>query len=370
MNDSAAHFANIFKGGSSHIFNCRDLTNKIESKIKIDISHDKSNRLLFHNMGLNRAVYIKRPFENRNISAMRRGNIGCFETKLYIPFENELFRGGQTINFSDSRFYSVVHELRPSDDQFSAEEVASDQQRLKIIEKLPSLDPFLLKEKFRQEGIEVDDDYFTVTKDVWLEIRKFVMGKFCPMIMFAYPGQEPSKDQINNLTDLLWESKDNPDIEIMMQALGVSKQKIPDVLYAWKALIYYEFLYIQYNEKIKQLIKWLDQLETQLGYTSLTLKESKSKVRKNLSDNIGSFLPILQESKNAYDELFIFKRNAQPFVTFLGDCQKHFFNISSTLGQVIIILQIWQDFCLRGTPYKATLTQISNLFDTFEQNIL
>jgi hypothetical protein len=183
----------------------------------------------------------------------------------------------------------------------------------------------LLKEKFRQEGIEVDDDYFTVTKDVWLEIRKFVMGKFRPMIMFAYPGQEPSKDQINDLTDLLWESKDNPDIEIMMQALGVSKQKIPDVLYAWKALIYYEFLYIQYNEKIKQLIKWLDQLETQLGYTSLTLKESKSKVRKNLSDNIGSFLPILQESKNAYDELFIFKRNAQPFVTFLWRLPKAFF---------------------------------------------
>jgi hypothetical protein len=370
MNDSVTQFSNIFKGGSSHIFNCRDLTSKIERKIKSDPDFDIKKSLLFRNMGLNRAVYIKRPFENHQRLSVRRSTMGCFETKLYFPFEDALFRGGQTVNFSDSQFYSVVHNLRPSDDQFSAEEIASDQHRLKIIEKLPSLDPFLLKEKFRQEGIDVDDDYFTVTREVWLEIRKFVMSKFKPMIMFAYPDKEPSKEQINNLTNLLWESKDNPDIEIMMQALGISKQRIPDVLYAWKALIYYEYLYIEYNNQSKELLKWLEQLSSQLGYISSETKERREKINQKLSDNISSFMPVLQESKSAYDELFVHKRNAQPFVAFLGDCQKHFFNISSSLGQVIIMLQIWQDFCLRGNPYKANLAQTSNLFDTFEQNIL
>jgi hypothetical protein len=188
--------------------------------------------------------------------------------------------------------------------------------------------------------------------------------------MFAFPGQEPTKEQVKTLTDLLWESRENPDIEKMMQALGVSKEKIPEVLYAWKALIYYEFLYIKYNERTKQFFKWLNQLENQLGYTPTNIKNIKSMLIKNISDNIGSFLPILQESKNAYDELFILKRNAQPFVNFLGDCQKYFFSMSSTLGQVIIILQIWQDFCLRGNPHKASPNQVKNLFETFEQNIL
>ncbi|MFN5173891.1 MAG: hypothetical protein ACK5WY_06090 [Holosporaceae bacterium] len=370
MDNSLSQFSSIFRNGSSHIFNCRDLTSKIEQKIKQGAEDRGDSIFLFKNMTLNRAVYIKTPFINKERLAYRRKVTGCFETKLYLPFEDDLVRGGQAVNFSDAKFYAVLHSLRPSENQFSAEEVASDQKRLKIIEKLPSLDPFLLKEKFRQEGIAVDDDYFSVTKDVWLDIRKFVMGKFRPLITFAYPGQEPSRDQINTLTNMLWESQENEDIEKMMQALGVSKQKIPEVLYAWKALIYYEFLYIQYNEKSKQLLKWLDNLSIQLGFLTPMLKASRDMIQQYLTANIGSFIPILQESKHAYDELFIHKNNAQPFVTFLGDCQKHFFDMSSTLGQVIIILQIWQDFCLRGNPYKASISQVKNLFETIEQNIL
>jgi hypothetical protein len=370
MDSLASPFSSIFQNGSSHIFNCRDLTNKISLKIKQNPTTSSEYVFLFKNMTLNRAVYIKTPFVNKDKMAYRRKVSGCFETKLYLPFEDDLIRGGQTINFSDSKFYTVIHSLRSSGNQFSAEEVANDQKRLKIIEKLPSLDPFLLKEKFRQEGIEVDDDYFSVSKDAWLEIRKFVMGKFRPLILFAYPGQEPTKDQVNNLTDMLWESRDNPDIEKMMKALGVSKEKIPEVLYAWKALIYYEFLYIKYNDKSKQLLNWLDHLPHQLGFLTPMLKASRDMIHNYLSGNISSFLPILQESKHSYDELFIHKKNAQPFVNFLGDCQKHFFDMSSSLGQVIIFLQIWQDFCLRGNPHKASLSQVKNLFETIEQNIL
>lgn len=370
MEASVVQFTNLFRNGSSHIFNCRDLTHKIEQKIKQGAIENAESVFLFHNMTLNRAVYIKTPFANKDKMANRRKVSGCFETKLYLPFEDDLVRGGQAVNFSDAKFYAILHDLRPSENQFSAEEVASDQKRLKIIEKLPSLDPFLLKEKFRQEGIVVDDDYFSVTKDVWLDIRKFVMGKFRPLITFAYPGQEPSKEQVNSLTDLLWESKENPYIEKMMQALGVSKQKIPEILYAWKALIYYEFLYINHKEKIKQLLTWLDNLSNQIGFINPIMKASRDMIQQYLTANIGSFIPILQESKNAYDELFVHKKNAQPFVSFLSDCQKHFFDMSATLGQVIIILQIWQDFCLRGNPYKASVSQVKNLFETIEQNIL
>jgi len=370
MNNNISQFANIFKDGSSHIFNCRDLSHKIEMKIKNNNESTKDKAFLFKNMSLNRAVYIKIPFSNKNKAAYRRPVTGRFETKLYLPFEDELSRGGQTINFSDSQFYTVVSGLRASADQFSADDVASDQKRLKIIEKMPSLDPFLLKEKFRQEGIEVDEDYFSVTKDVWLEIRKFVMGKFRPMILFAYPDQEPSREQITNLTDMLWDARENPEIEKMMAALGVSKPKIPEVLYAWKGIIYYEYIFHQYTEKSNKMIVWLEQIPDQLVFVTPMFKARRDMIQQYISESIGSIMPILHESKTAYDELFLLKQNAQPFVSFLSDCQRHFFNLSSTLGQVIIILQIWQDFCLRGNPYKASLSQIGAFFDTIEQNIM
>jgi hypothetical protein len=361
MDASIVQFTNLFRNGSSHIFNCRDLTHKIEV--------EGGEKLLFKTKMLNRAVFLKLPVGTQQ-SGNKRDIIGGFETKVYLPFENGLEKGGQAINFSDKNFNDVISGLRSSNTIDDHEDMLRDQLVLQLIESLPSLDPFLLKEKLFQLELDVDEKYFSLTDEAWREIRAFVMSKFRPMIGFAYPTRTPNELQVAKLTEMLWEAKDNPDVRQMMSSLSVPPELVSDVLYSWKGIIYYEYVYTKSNEKIKSLLMWLDQIGNQLGGLTTSTKERRNKIRAKLSENIAAMLPILRDHKIAYDELFVHKKNAQPFVSFLSQCSKQFWSLSRSVGQMMVVLQIWQDFNLRTNPSKANLNQINNFFDIFEQNII
>ncbi len=361
MDASIVQFTNLFRNGSSHIFNCRDLSQKIEL--------EGGDSLLFKIRPLNRAVFLKLPIEARQNSAQRDG-LGRFETKVYMPFENGLEKGGQTINFSAPNFHKVIHELGAANRDLSQEDIERDQLILQLLESLPSLDPFLLKEKFRQADLNVDDRYFTLTEEAWQEIRKFVMSKFRPMIGFAYPNSKPSEIHVAKLTEVLWDAKDDPDIQKMMTSLSIEPENIADVLYSWKGIIYYEYVYKKNNEKIKELVKWLDQIATQLGGITSTLKGQRDSIRDKLSNTIAAMLPILRNHQSAYDELFLYKRDARPFVVFITQCSKQFSILSTIVGQMMIILQIWNDFHFRMNPYKANTNQITNFFENLDANII
>lgn len=361
MDASVVQFTNLFRNGSSHIFNCRDLSQKIEK--------EGGEKLLFKTPTLNRAVFLKLPVEIRQSAAQREG-MGRFETKIYLPFEDGLEKGGQTVNFSSPNFQEVIRSLRPSNQMMNQEAIERDQLVLHLLENLPSLDPFLLKERFRQAELDVDERYFTLTEEAWQEIRNFVMNKFRPMIGFAYPNSTPSETHVAKLTEVLWDAKDSPDICKMMASLSISPENVQNIIYSWKGIIYYEYIYKKNNLKIKDIVQWLDQISNQLGGITTTLKERRDIIRGKLSTSVAAMLPILRDHQSAYDELFLYKRDAKPFVNFISQCSKKFFMLSTTVGQIMIILQLWSDFQLRMNPYKTNSHQIKSFFDNLDGNII
>jgi hypothetical protein len=362
MDSAVAQFSGLFNKGSSHIFNCRDLTRKIEK--------DGDTSFLFSSNALNHAVFLKLPLQQieRSIKDIEKSD--KFETKIYIPFEDNLIKGGQTINFSDKRFHEVIDNLQASRGDSDGSHYNNDRAILTVLDELPSFDPFLLTEKFRQAGLDVDERYFTLTKESWEEIRQFVISKFRPMIAFAYPNKKASAAQSIRLTELLWEAKDDPEVRNLLTSLSIPVDKIATVLYSWKGIIYYEYVYLKNNQKVKNILIWLDQIGRQLGGLTPVVKQNRDRIREKLSENVGSLLPILREHKKSYDDLFIHKRDPKPFVHFMSECSQQFCSLSRTLGQVMILLQVWENFCLRQNPQKASINQIHELFSTFEQNLL
>lgn len=60
---------------------------------------------------------------------------------------------------------------------------------ISILNRVPSLDPFLMKDVFVREGITVDEAYFEVSDETWAEIESFMLQKFEPLILAAFPMQ-------------------------------------------------------------------------------------------------------------------------------------------------------------------------------------
>jgi len=156
----------------------------------------------------------------------------------------------------------------------------------------------------------------------------------------------------------------------MMTSLSIAPEDIADVLYSWKGIIYYEFVYNRNSGKIRDLIHWMDQIGVQLGGITTDMKKKRDSIRNRLANILASMTPILKEHTLSYDELFVHKRDAKPFVSFLSQCSNQFWSLSTSVGQMMIILQLWNDFCCRGNPYKTNANSIGGFFESLDSNIM
>src|ERR1700722_17642925 len=125
--------------GSSRVFNFNVITRAIKAK-------DPAAKLFFRNPPLNNIVLIKDtvPLNERKTAASKP--IG---TKLYFPFnETDVYEGGRTIFLHDKNLQQAIIETVGMKASLTKEDMAEDVRILEILDGLPSLDPFLLKDIF------------------------------------------------------------------------------------------------------------------------------------------------------------------------------------------------------------------------------
>ena len=144
--------------GSPRVLNCNVMTRRILAK-------DPTAQTFFRCKPLNNLVLIK---DSDSQSRVAASSIG---TKLYLPFnENDIYEGGRTIFVHDP---NVENALIDSFGQGALPKamLSEDMRIMRILDKLPSLDPFLLKDVFINEKIEMNPAYFEVDKALWDKIE-------------------------------------------------------------------------------------------------------------------------------------------------------------------------------------------------------
>src|SRR3546814_15453907 len=65
-----------------------------------------------------------------------------------------------------------------------------DRDVIQILDQLPSLDPFLMKDRLMVEGVTPNPGYFEIGQDEWSRIREHVMARFRPIVEFAFAGPD------------------------------------------------------------------------------------------------------------------------------------------------------------------------------------
>ena len=102
----------------------------------------------FRNKQLNNLVLIK-----DTLPEDLRSGRSVIGTKLYFPFnENDIYEGGRTIFVSDKHLeQALIGQF--GENGLSREALVEDMRILKVLDRLPSLDPFLLKDVFLNEKI-------------------------------------------------------------------------------------------------------------------------------------------------------------------------------------------------------------------------
>src|SRR6202012_4467519 len=102
-----------------------------------------------------------------------------------------------------------------------------------------SLDPFLMKDVFLNEKIEMNPAYFEVDKALWDQIELYILQGFEPLAKAAFPDAVSSDEVARKLIEKIWEGRDLEALRPLVMAFRLPAGQELEIFAAWKGVIFY-----------------------------------------------------------------------------------------------------------------------------------
>lgn len=341
--------------GSPRVFNCNVITRQIAAA-------NPAATLFFRNKPMNRLVLIKDAVPETD----PRSSTSSIGTKLYFPFnENDIYEGGRTIFVHDKHLEHAFAE-NFGETGLKPDLLADDTKILRVLDQLPSLDPFLMKDALRNNGFDINPAYFEVGKELWNEIETYILQSFEPLVQAAYPGSTIDSDErARVLVQKIWEGRDLDTLRPLAAAFKLPAGHELDIFAAWKGINFYAFQFDRAKPLMMEMMTWFKDLQIPAGVLSAAerkelmgnLDEAKNQLRAEwqLADN------IIRDYRNSYDKLFRKKEGADDFMAFLKRSHKAYWDIGNALGKTSHASYCWNAMSKRFPNRKMPWEQMQEI---------
>lgn len=381
--------------GASRIFNVAAITHKLETG-----AGGAAEQYLFGHRSLNDAVFIKRPkdaiaptrsaaagtaeiLENGQLKTITfdmtaRVEKGDIATFLYIPFDIEAIAGGgNSVDLSVVRGRTeALYNLTGFRETEEGRAIARDRRLIELIEELPSLDPFLLRDRLDTDGIKAPEAYFEISESEFQEIKKYILTKFEPITTRVVDPKSPKAAEIaEQFIMKLWEGKDLDYLAPITQVFRIDPQQAGEIYYSWKGVTYYEF---QYKRSQRTLLGFADWLHTKGAVPShyvkaATRRELEDKVRQvttAFARHLKNSSEILRIYNQAYEDLFVRGGDAKPFIEFLKDSSTLFWDIAASISAMNHGVAVWRQHTAKSSDGKLAADDLTKLLSLLDRVIV
>ncbi|MER2519298.1 MAG: hypothetical protein ABTQ34_01265 [Bdellovibrionales bacterium] len=337
--------------GSPRVFNVNVMSKRLVAK-------DPAAQLFFQNKPLNNLVLIKDMVPESEAG----GATTSIGTKLYIPFnENDIYEGGRTIFFHD-RHLEAALKSHFGETALGKDTLPADLRVIGLLDKLPSLDPFLLKDVFLNAGLSVNDAYFEVSQEIWREIESFILQRLEPLANAAFPEAMSSDDVARQLVEKIWEARDLVALQPLIQAFRLPPGEELEIFSSWKGINFYAFQYQRAKPQMGELMIWLRDLKIPFAAVSASdraeVKENLEWAKTQLRNEWQKAEVILQEYQVSYDRMFKQKISSVEFLTFLKKSRNAYWDLGNSLGKAGHATYCWNAMTNRYKERKLGWEQM------------
>lgn len=347
--------------GRSSTLNCFETTKDIAS-IGAEIAEDDPLGQMFRNKYLNESIFFK-IVESVVIRGKRRYGV---ETLIYFPYNHEnIYEGGDSILVSDhNRAEKLLHKcgLDPAKDD-ETEASVWDLDMMDMIDELPTLDPFLLKCKAQQLGIDgkLNEAYYNISLEEWNRIQKPIRQKIDALVRKALNmgAGEASADEkvrlkieqnISKFLRKIWEARDIEGIEDFVYGMEMPPERAPELFFAWKAICYYQVQFSEVEPAMRRLFAWIGNPKTSLPIDFGGLRhETQEQIQRDLKllralfrENYTSIVTTLKNYEESY-RLFIEENQPGPFKEFLSNADTYYVDLAACLSGNSHAINLLQD---------------------------
>lgn len=290
-------------------------------------------------------------------------------TVIYFPYDlDNVYGGGESIVYSGRKFIGSLADkisLGPVSHDLAAR-LNADSEALDLLDAIPSLDPFLLRCKAEQEGIEerIHADYFAVSAEEWQEIRNPIKGKIARLVrkavrdLNAGSGREGAddavkaeEDYISHFLEKIWRAKDVEGIEGFVEAMQIQPADAPRVFFAWKAVCYFQYRFANLTESLKTMFHWVGNDELcfpvdalQIGQRARDrIVERRVALRNFMRDSYLVANEVLNKYEHSYN-LFVEEGKPRLFIEFLANAEHSYLLLANHVSIATHSVNFWRTF--------------------------
>jgi hypothetical protein len=298
---------------------------------------------LFRSKRLNSSMIMKhtvRGSETYLFPDAQRHNV----TKIILPFANEdLGIGGTNLFVGQKNFEQALRDLAKGYDK--DEDLRRDVELLEALAALPSLDPFLLRERLRLMGREPARCYFQISDADLASMQEFVSGQVNRLIELALSGSGNSAGQINisrQMASKILSDENAESLAPLKAALGLNGPEWVEGVFCWKGFLYYKWKFSNILTKAGHMLGAMQQVN--FARCDPGTVQAVKKMRDRAATTIRVKMKLIKALLDVYDHAFktmTVDQNPAAFKDFLLKSPELFVDIGEHVGVASHLTSFW-----------------------------
>lgn len=322
---------------------------------------------LFRNRVLNSALVVKHRLRTDDIFLF--DEIRPNATKIIIPFErSDLALGGQSF-FVGQRGW--VDLLRTACNEHS--DMARDLATLRLIDQLPSLDPFLMREHLGRHGLVVASCYFALSTADMEQMQGFVSVEIERLIHLAYrnAGRVTSGAHAARLVEALLSTHVDERLEPLRETLVMDGESFKEGVFSWKGFLYYKWMLTRLWPELNAVggeIAGLTVTGVRDVETQRYVEDARQRLRRGVVVERNAILRALDVYDRAFEDL-IDNGKPQAFREFLLRAPDMFLSLGEKVGVIAHIASFWRYRFPPGLPLVADVDEAVDILQDFDAGL-
>jgi hypothetical protein len=297
------------------------------------------------------------------------GDFRSSATKILIPFERtDLTLGGQSFFVGQRGWAELLNDAcnNPPD-------LAYDLEVLRLIDGLPSLDPFLVRESLRRAGFNIAPCYFAISQADLERMHAYVGEAITELVEMAL-GNVSSMNGASNLKKLVEAllSTDVDDrLEPLRATLMLEGESFREGVFSWKGFLYYKWSLSVLWPDLKKVAAEIGQLQI-TGQRDIETGAYLNAARQRLQSAIVAQKNAIARTLKIYDDAFAAltaRGEPKTFRDFLLRAPDMFINLGEKVGVISHIGSFWRYRFPPGRPLTCSVEEALDILQDFESGL-
>lgn len=324
---------------------------------------DYARKPFFQSVKLNKAILIKHTLRANEVELFAKGRRSA--TKIILPFESQDLRlGGESLFVNQIGF---ERQMRAFIDVLEASG-QKDLEVLRVIDSLPSLDPFLLRESLARQGIHPAPCYLKISNSDIEAMISFANAEIERLISIAFGGG--SSAVAMRFTGKILADRLDSELEPLKDTLRLSSDQFRDGIFSWRGFLYFKWRRLELRDQLRNVVDSLMKYRP-MGVMDPGLRDFIEEVRPRLINRVLTAMDMVGHSLLHYDNAYtslIDGRDPAPFRNFLLDGPRLFYELGEHVGVLTHITTFW-DYRMGTTNQRLTPLEYADMLQDFDQSL-